>query len=553
MLEAFWIPLLPPFFLGLLLSWAVECLLLPRPAAPWRRPWAANFTHLGVWLIAFALELALFRRPYFAVANVLAIQLVIILVSRAKYQALQEPFVYPDFEYFTDAIKHPRLYLPFLGWWGALAAAGGYGLALWSGLVFEAPITAGGTAWHRVLIDLPSTIRPGVPLMRFYPVVLGIGAAGLLLAWWAGRRLVVNFDAAADVRQLGLVPALWAYGSAERAPISRMQQQAPFSSVPFPPLGAELPDLISIQSESFFDVRRAYSVVKPDVLSEFDKLRAGALAHGELEVAARGANTVRTEFAFLSGMNPDDLGVHRFNPYRRLGRHGVPTLANYLKAIGYRTICVHPYYGNFYRRDRVLPALGFDEFIDLRAFERAERVGAYVGDSALADFVIDLLQRNGDKRPVFVHVITMENHGPLHWEKIDREKEADVIVGKLPKHCEDLVAYLHHLRNADLMFKKLSSFFRSAKQPIGLCLFGDHVPIMPKVYRHLGAVSGRSDYVIWHNRKGEENEARTLNVSTLAALFLSKCGLMESGEWRVNSRICPGGGTNLCTGNNLDL
>ncbi len=34
----------------------------------------------GEWTLAFALELMLFRRPYFAVANVLAIGLLIVLV-----------------------------------------------------------------------------------------------------------------------------------------------------------------------------------------------------------------------------------------------------------------------------------------------------------------------------------------------------------------------------------------------------------------------------------------------------------------------------------------
>ncbi|MGH8816797.1 MAG: hypothetical protein ACREX5_09420 [Achromobacter pestifer] len=147
MIEAFWIPLLPPYLIGLVLSFLVEALLTPRPVAPWRRPAAAVGVHVGVWTLAFALELMLFRRPYFAVANVLAIELLIVLVSNAKYQALREPFVYPDFEYFTDAIKHPRLYLPFFGIGRAIAAGGGYGIALWAGLLLEESVTAGAGIW----------------------------------------------------------------------------------------------------------------------------------------------------------------------------------------------------------------------------------------------------------------------------------------------------------------------------------------------------------------------------------------------------------------------
>ncbi|AUL20601.1 sulfatase [Bordetella holmesii] len=278
MLESLWLPLLPPVAIGLLLGWLMESLLLPRPAAPWRRPAAANLIHVAVWLVAFGLELALFRRPYFAVVNVLAIQLVIVLVSRAKYQALQEPFVYPDFEYFTDAIKHPRLYVPFFGVWNALAAAAGYGVALWAGLALEPSILSGADG---------SPAAPGVAPLPLTLLVIGLCVVGVLSAKWAGRRVVVDFDADNDLRRLGLIAALWAYAKAEREPIAFLQGQAPFAAKAVGVPLTELPDLVCIQSESFFDVRRAFPIVKKDVLSNFDQLCAESVAYGQLEVAAR--------------------------------------------------------------------------------------------------------------------------------------------------------------------------------------------------------------------------------------------------------------------------
>lgn len=103
-----------PLCVGLLLSAAMELLLTPKSRMIWQRPLASNLLHLGTWLIVFAAELVLFRRPWFAMGNVLAIQLLIVLVNNAKYHAMREPFLVHDFEYFTDAICHPRLYLPFL-------------------------------------------------------------------------------------------------------------------------------------------------------------------------------------------------------------------------------------------------------------------------------------------------------------------------------------------------------------------------------------------------------------------------------------------------------
>ncbi|CAB3687428.1 hypothetical protein LMG1873_01925 [Achromobacter piechaudii] len=507
MLEPIVAFLLPSMLLGLFASWAFESLLQPRPVPVWQRPIAANLTHMGVWVLAFALELALFRRPYFAMANVLAIELVLILVSRAKFHSLQEPFVFPDFEYFTDAIRHPRLYLPFFGWANAVAAIGGYGVALWLGLTFENAI---------VVHDHPS----------FLPTVGLLALGGLALAMGAGRWVRATFDAEPDLRRLGFVGALWAYGRAERQCALSLRARAPFHAVAPDEVSDVLPDLVSIQSESFFDVRRAYPIVKQDVLAGFDRLRAEALVQGELNVAARGANTVRTEFSFLSGMAPSDLGVHRYNPYRRLAGHGLPTLATYLKQLGYRTICVHPYHGDFYRRNRVLPALGFDEFIDLKAFEEAEKVGAYVGDQALGRYVSALLTRD-DPRPLFIHVITMENHGPLHWEPVTEADARDVLNGAMPQGCEELVAYARHLRNADAMFSSLRQTLLNNGRPAGMCIFGDHIPIMPKVYRALGGVSGLTEGVIWAVG-GSAGEGRRLKVSSLAADFLSGFALMKT-------------------------
>ncbi len=506
MLDRLWIALALPFFLGLAASWIIEALLQPRPRSPWRRPLAANLTHVGVWMLAFALEVALFRHPYFAVANVLAIELVLVVVSLAKYRSLQEPFVYPDFEYFVDTMRHPRLYLPFLGWPSLIALCAGYGLALWAGLEFE------------------SSLLPRIPFVALYPALGLLALAGLALAIAAGRRLRVEFDADSDLRRLGLVSALWAYGRAERQSMAHVLVQSPFHAAPGA-LPAELPDLVSIQSESFFDVRRPYPIVKREVLDGFDTLCAEALVHGELEVAARGANTVRTEFAFLSGLGAETLGVHRYNPYRRLARRqDVPTLVSYLRKLGYRTICVHPYHGEFYHRHEVLPALGFDEFIDIQAFGQAEKVGAYVGDRALGRFVSDLLRREGSQ-PLYLHVITMENHGPLHWESVTQGDIECHLEGPLPPGCEDLVAYARHLRNADAMFSELRQTLLENGRPAGLCIFGDHVPIMPKVYGALGAVSGTTDGLIWSTSRSAGPRA-VQQISGLGVELLARFSLL---------------------------
>jgi len=522
---------LPTYGIGLTASWALEALLQPRPNAPWRRPIAALGVHAGVWTLIFALALALFRRPIFAAANALALQYVFVIVNNAKYRSLREPFVYPDFIFFTDALKHPRLYLPFLGWLPPLGAATGYGLALWVGLTFEAAVGVGTSAW------------------LFFALVILLAIVGLMLAWvCAGRpALAVQFDAMQDLKRLGLIAALWQYAVAERADTQAIRKAAPFILSPVYgrgcPAGAgevqpsatprqratalPLPDLLVIQSESFFDPRRVYPQIRAEVLTHYDVLRTEALQHGQLQVHAWGANTIRTEFAFLSGLAPESLGVHRFHPYRRLAKQGVATLASYLRSLGYRCICVHPYHGSFYDRDKVLPVLGFDTFIDVRAFRNAKREGPYVSDLALVEHVRALLQQN-DKQPLYIHVITMENHGPLHWERVTAEDAQAVLTSPMPPGCDDLVAYVRHVRNADAMFGSLRSALLSRDRPGVLCVFGDHVPIMPEVYRQLGEPDGATDYLVWRSdrRQTRARNAVTVGVHQLAQVVLTRAELV---------------------------
>ena len=283
---------------------------------------------------------------------------------------------------------------------------------------------------------------------------------------------------------------------------------------------ATLADLVSVQSESFFDARRLWPGIRGQVLSQFDTLRDEALAQGRLQVAAWGANTVRTEFAFLTGIKVDQLGVHRFNPYRHLARQGVASIALELKSRGYRTVCVHPYVGSFYGRDKVLPALGFDEFIDVRSFTEQQKAGPFIGDCAVADKISELLDAPGRTQPLYIHAITMENHGPLHLESVAAADLGQWFDRPLPEDLRDLAPYVRHLSNADRMLGQLREHLLARGTPTGLCFFGDHVPILPDVYGALGEPDGDTEYFIWSNTTHGASAPANLGVEHLAKAFI---------------------------------
>ncbi|MCE3025986.1 LTA synthase family protein [Salinicola sp. DM10] len=484
----------------LLLTSLFELLLAPRPRPLWRRPAAVIGVHAATTLLHFALWLLIVQRPWFAVVIAGSLQMVIVQVNNTKSASLREPFLCQDFEYFVDAVKHPRLYIPFFGIGLTIAASSAGALAIAAGFWLEPSLFT----------------RPDAPWSLF--VTLALSAASALALWLALPRLpTCTLEPNRDLVELGLYPYLWAYGRLLCQPLAAGGNAAAFPEPSTPPAKATLPHLVLVQSESFFDPRRWYPGIRPEILREFDTLSEQALAAGRFEVPAWGANTVRTECAVLTGLTPEALGGHRFNPYHQLARMPVRNLAGALKALGYRTVCVHPYPASFYLRDRVYPQLGFDDFIDIRAFDESDRDGQYTGDLALAAKVREMLA-TGPTQPLFVFLISMENHGPLHLETPDARVAADWLEGELPEGHGDLAVYLRHLHNGDQMLARLKALLTAADRPGMLAFYGDHVPIMPGVYADHGEPDGLTNYFIWQTDAAPSDKVRkTLSADKLGA------------------------------------
>jgi len=522
--------LIVPLLVGLLFAFLVELLLIPKAQVFWKRPLAANLLHVGGWLFFFCFELLLFQRPWFAMANVVAWHLVLILVNNAKYHVLREPFLFYDFEYLVDAIQHPRLYLPFVGVINAVIALVVLVVVIAVGVFIEPSLLHSGQTDFWVMAWLC--------LLVISLCMLAMGYRRI------DQNMPLHLDPELDFKQLGQGGFLWYYAKLhfshpqlkhakklvrKSAGLFRKEKRSAPAPQSFttPPVSDthihSLPDIVCVQSESFFDPRIYFDCVNPAVLAGFDQICQQALSYGSLNVPAWGANTIRTEAAFLSGIAPHVMGVNQFSPYRHFLKNPQTTVAHQLKAMGYETVCVHPYPASFYQRDKLYPQLGFDRFIDIEAFDNKDKVGQYIGDHALTEQVRQLLSHTSG--PVFIYIITMENHGPLHLEKPTDEDMERFYVDQQPVGCEDLSVYLRHLHNADRMAVDLSNLLKTRNNGGLLCWYGDHVPIMSKVYQCLGTPSGDTRYFIWSSQKGQSAEApkkeQSKAVSDLASELMS--------------------------------
>ncbi|MBJ9964173.1 LTA synthase family protein [Burkholderia seminalis] len=466
-----------------------------KPQAPLRRTARSSALHiLSVTWIA-VLMLAVTSRPIVAAFGALALVGLVVAVSNAKYESLREPFVFTDLSLFSQLFSHPRLYLPFLSIRKVVAIAVGVMLVI-GGFAAE-PAVAWSSKWLLLLL-----------LVVLFLAVRML-AAGLSL----------SLDPCVDQARHGFFAVFVAYlMNGLRSATFTIFQRAMVAS----PFGAGRPqrrtDVIVIQSESFFDIRRVCDAVDSSGFMQLDRARREAVHYGELTVPAWGANTMRTEFAVLAGIPSAALGYAQFYPYAFVRRACV-SLARWFARAGYATLAIHPYYADFFGRNRVFPLFGFEQFLDIRHFKDAARAGPYVADAAVAEAVISTLNARGDT-PRFVFAMTMENHGPLHLEQVlPGESSSRHTLGE-DASWRDLTAYLRHIENADAMIGRLLDHLRTSDRETVVCFYGDHVPALPHVFEKLGVTPQNSDYFIWRNYGTDTPERRDLAAEELGSVLL---------------------------------
>ncbi|BBA41220.1 MULTISPECIES: LTA synthase family protein [Burkholderia] len=465
------------------------------PRVQFRRRIDALLLHALVVVFFASLMLLVTARPIFSSSVAVALVGLVAVVSNAKYESLREPFVFTDLSLFSQLFSHPRLYLPFLST-GKIVAIGVGIVLVVAGYLAEAPVTP----------------RPVLALVAVVTFTFS-------LARYIAARLPLALDAADDQRRHGFFAVFIAYLLNGMRPATfeafrRAVEAGPFATG----TPVSRPDVIVIQSESLFDVRRISPAINPTVLSRFDRARSEAVCYGELSVPAWGANTMRTEFAMLTGLAYEQLGYARFYPYAFV-RRACASIARWFAQAGYNTVAIHPYYADFFGRNRVFPLLGFDKFLDIEHFADAARAGPYISDAAVLDAVLAELEAARDK-PQFVFAMTMENHGPLHLEQVlPGESSSRHTLGE-GTSWRDLTAYLRHIENADVMIGRLLDHLRASDRETVVCFYGDHVPALPHVFEKLGVTPQTSDYFIWRNYGTDAPECRNLAAEELGAALL---------------------------------
>jgi hypothetical protein len=458
--------------------------LVPRRLAGARRaaPIVLLIDFAPLALAAGLLALAA-GRPLFAGVIVLALGAGFTLADYTMRQTLREPVVFSEAVELPQVFTHPHLYLPFAGPGLVLGGAAAAAAAAAALLVVEAPL------WQpRPLLAAAgiALLAAGIRLASREPLLAIVGDAT--------RRLAPSGEPFADAAALGPFAMLFAHTVIARAERGARQRALAPPAI-LQRRGEPGGPVIIVQCESFFDARRLSPLVPRELLAGFDACCAAAAMSGRIEVPGWGANTMRSEFAVLTGISEAALGYDRFNPYYALARAPIESQVWRLRRAGYRTFCLHPFDRRFFRRDLVMPALGFEQFLGRESIG-GTRSPPYCPDPELARQILATLDREGPQ--IFIFAITMGNHGP--W--VAKGPPLDPSIARLYDATDipggaGLLRYLDGMRRSDEMLQLLVDGLKRRDLGATLAFYGDHLPSLPLAFTHFGFTENSSDFVVW--------------------------------------------------------
>lgn len=309
-----------------------------------------------------------------------------------------------------------------------------------------------------------------------------------------------------------------------------------------PASSGQYPNIVVIMNEAFSDLSVWGDFVTSEEVMPFFKSLQQEAVGGELYVSVKGGNTANTEFEFLTG---DTMGFLPKGsiPYQQYINDETPSLASYLKTLGYSTTAIHPYNRTGWDRDTVYEKFGFDEFLDKDSFSSPYRLRGYISDKSAFDKIREQFSIKGDDERKFIFEVTMQNHGGYSRETPDFNIYLTLpeVTGK----TTSVVAtekYLTLINQTDRALEELIDYFKEQDEPVIVVMFGDHQPsdyITNVIQRICGATTSdsladleqgyRVPFVMWSNYGLEHKYYDGISVNYLSSILMENAGIPLTG------------------------
>ena len=500
-------------------------------------------------LLLASLLLVLSRRACLSFGLAFLLQTVVYAINALKMSNLNTPLMPADFRMLGQlrrgGLKLLGSYLPASPWpYLALLAAVAIIVVAWR---IEPPMFARRTRGKRLvsgaaLLLLIRTLFAGLPgWMKLY------GGHHLWMEPWS---------ATATAEHSGLVSSLMMFhlhqGHARKKadPAAALQliersdlALREYLQAPLPNNGEE-PDIVVVQSESFFDPSIIKGFEQADLTPNLRRLAAQGES-GPLHVPTYGGGTIRTEFEVLTGLSLRYFDDMQF-PYLQMNHKVVPSMVRVLRSHGYETIAVHGNDPRFWNRNTAFQAIGFDRFVSRSSFPaHAAMDGQYMADSAMTDEIMAQLKNAGP--PQFLFAISIEAHGPYDVPPAHTAERDAIAVpaGVTGQNKLELQNYLYHMRHADQELGRLADLLAQRERPTLLLFYGDHLPALTDTYNATGFVDGKDmlsqagTWLLVNPRNPSPPRHEALASWMLPGRLLEQAGVRDDAYFALTQVIAP--------------
>lgn len=232
------------------------------------------------------------------------------------------------------------------------------------------------------------------------------------------------------------------------------------------------PSVIVIMNESFADLSVLGDFVSDDYLASFYDID-DYLLRGMVYPSVCGGGTCNSEFEFLTGSSMANVkpGIY---PYQNYDLSNASNLVQVFNNLGYQTVAFHPYQAENWNRTNVYNSFGFQEFLSQEDMVDKEILSWTISDHSDFEKIKEIYENRA--APLFLFNVTMQNHGGYN---VPIRSDVELVsIEKQYSGYSDVINYLTLIRESADAFKELLDYFAAQPDPVIICMFGDHQPIL---------------------------------------------------------------------------
>ena len=243
-------------------------------------------------------------------------------------------------------------------------------------------------------------------------------------------------------------------------------------------LSDEKVNVVYVMSESFIDPKLGkhlydYGNKEPILYTQEIKKSQSS---GWAASSEYGGGTANVEFEALTGLSNFFLNSI---PYTSIvpANKDTPSIVKNFNENGYKTIAMHPYNRNMYRREVIYPNLGFQEYKSADGFKNNSKIdnSKYISDESAFNEVLAELKNS--QKPEFIHLVTMQNHMPYEENAYSEHNfSVNAKNGANPENAKTVQAYLEGISRSDKAMKNFLSEIEKLNEKTIVVFWGDHWP-----------------------------------------------------------------------------